>query len=101
MSKRRILKTKPSWSKNNKILLAMLIIQIVLFFIVVLFSTFFSFVLKIILSAILVSDSISVILFTFKTYDRNSFDDKFCGVRLEIFIFTLVALFVSVAIFYW
>ena len=102
-SKRRYSKTKPSWNRNNKILLVLLVFQVVLFISVVLFSTlfinFFSLILKIILSVLLVSDSIAVIFFTIKTYDRNSFDDKFDGVRIEIFVFTLISLFVSVAIF--
>lgn len=82
-----------------------IIIEVLLFLSVVLLSAFFygyfSLTLKIILSALLVSDSIAVIIFTIKTYNRNSFDDKFDGVRLEIFIFTLISLFVSVAIFFW
>ena len=102
-SNHRYSKTKPSWNRNNKILLVLLVFQVVLFISVVLFSTlfinFFSLILKIILSVLLVSDSIAVIFFTIKTYDRNSFDDKFDGVRIEIFVFTLISLFVSVAIF--
>lgn len=104
-SKRRYSKTKPSWNKDNKILLVLLSVQIVLFITLVLFGTLFndcfSLVLKIILSALMLTDSIAVIFFTIKTYDRNSFDDRFCGVRIEIFIFTIISLFVSVTIFYW
>ena len=102
---RRYSKTKQLLNRNNKILLVLLSVQIVLFISVVLFSTLFSycfsFVLKIILSVLLLTDSIAVIIFTIKTYDRNSFDDKFYGVRLEILIFTIISLFVSVAIFYF
>lgn len=104
-SRHRYSKTKPSWNKDNKILLVLLSVQIVLFITLVLFGTLFndcfSLVLKIILSALMLTDSIAVIFFTIKTYDRNSFDDRFCGVRIEIFIFTIISLFVSVTIFYW
>ncbi len=104
-SRYRYSKTKPSWNKDNKILLVLLSVQIVLFITLVLFGTLFndcfSLVLKIILSALMLTDSIAVIIFTIKTYDRNSFDDRFCGVRIEIFIFTIISLFVSVTIFYW
>lgn len=104
-SRHRYSKTKPSWNKDNKILLVLLSVQIVLFITLVLFGTLFndcfSLVLKIILSALMLTDSIAVIIFTIKTYDRNSFDDRFCGVRIEIFIFTIISLFVSVTIFYW
>ena len=83
-SKRRYSKTKPSWNRNNKILLVLLVFQVVLLISIVLFSTlfiyFFSLILKIILSVLLVSDSIAVIFLTVKTYNRNSFDDKFDGV---------------------
>lgn len=103
-SKRRYSKTKPSWNRNNKILLVLLVFQVVLLISIVLFSTlfiyFFSLILKIILSVLLVSDSIAVIFLTVKTYNRNSFDDKFDGVRLEIFIFTFISLFLSIAIFF-
>lgn len=104
-SRYRYSKTKPSWNKDNKILLVLLSVQIVLFITLVLFGMLFndcfSLVLKIILSALMLTDSIAVIIFTIKTYDRNSFDDRFCGVRIEIFIFTIISLFVSVTIFYW
>lgn len=99
MSKHRM--SKSPWNRNNKILLVLIIVQVVLLFAEVLFSDYLGFVLKLILSAISVSVSVSVISFTIRTYNRNSFDDKFNGVRLGIFIFTLIALFVSVAIFYW
>lgn len=103
-SERRYSKTKSSWNRNNKILLVLIIIQVFLFLSVALFSTLFincfSPILKIILSVLLVSDSIAVILFTVKTYDRNSYDDKFNGVRLEIFILTFISFFLSVAIFF-
>lgn len=103
-SKNRYSKTKSLWNRNNKILFVLLSVQIVLFITVVLLSTLFndcfSIVLKIILSVLLLTDSIAVIIFAIKTYDRNSFDDKFYGVRLEIFVFTLISLFVSVAIFF-
>lgn len=104
-SEHRYSKTKPSWNKDNKILLVLLSVQIVLFITLGLFGTlfnnYFSLVLKIILSALLLTDSIAVIIFTIKTYDRNSFDDRFCGVRIEIFIFTIISLFVSVAIYFY
>lgn len=103
-SKRRYSKTKPLWNRNNKILLVLIIIQVLLFLSAVLLSTFFyayfSLMLKIMLSALLVSDSITIIIFTIKIYDRNSFDDKFYGIRLEILIFTLISVFLSVAIFF-
>lgn len=96
----RYSKTRQLWNKNNKILLILLIIQVCLFLSVVLFSGYFCIALRIILSALLLVDCISVIIFTLKTYDRNSFDDRFHGVRLEIFIFTFLSLFTSVAN-YW
>ena len=102
--KRRYSKTKPVWNRNNKILLVLIIIQVLLFLSAILFSTFFHthfiLILKIILSVLLVSVSLAVILFKIKTYNRNSFDDKFNGVRFEIFVFTLISVFLSAAIFF-
>lgn len=103
--KRRYSVTKPMWNRNNKILLVLIIVQIALFVITVLLSTvlykYLSLVIKIILSVLLAADSIAVVAFAVKTYNRNSFDDKLYGVGLEIFIFSLISFFVSVAIFYW
>ena len=64
--KRRYSKTKPVWNRNNKILLVLIIIQVLLFLSAILFSTFFHthfiLILKIILSVLLVSVSLAVIL---------------------------------------
>ena len=80
-------------NKKSKILLCILIVSFSTLILSVIFLNSINKFFRVGISFLLIVEVVYILKYTISTYDRNSLDDFWCGVRFEIFLLCVFLVF--------